>query len=169
MQTQPPPGYQPGGWQQQDPYQHPLPQPPQSPRTQTLNLEYNVAAGLCYIPFFFIHFILPAIFLSTEPKTNRFVRFHALQGLLLGISTIVGGVGAYVLVILGVVFSALLAAALQSPAAVILAVVFVGLFVALLGGFALFMFVSTIIACIKAFSGETWRVPLIGKLAERYS
>jgi uncharacterized Tic20 family protein len=64
---------------------------------------------------------------------------------------------------------AILAAAAQSPAVAILSVVVVIAFVIFLVAFGLFMLVSTIIACIKAFSGETWRVPGIGRLAEKYA
>jgi uncharacterized membrane protein len=169
MQTQPPPGYQPGGWQQPNTYQPPVMQPSDRARTQTFNMEPNVAGGLCYLPFFFIHFILPVIFIASEPRSNRFVRFHAFQALFMAITGIVGGVGGYLAFVLGMVFSALLAGATQSPAAAIIMLVVVVIAVVLLGSFAIFMLVCTIVACVKAFSGEIWRVPVIGKLADRFA
>jgi uncharacterized membrane protein len=51
----------------------------------------------------------------------------------------------------------------------VLSVVLVVGFVLCLGAFALFMLICTIIACIKAFGGETWRVPVIGRFAERFA
>lgn len=172
MYQQPPQGYQPGGWQQSDnPHQqhnYPAP-PPQRPKTQTLNLEYNVASGLCYLPIMFIHFILPIIFISSEPKTNKFVRFHAFQALFMAIGGIVGGIGGYILIVLGFILTALLGAATQSPVAAMLGFIIMILCIVGLVGFGLFMLVSTIIACVKAFSNEVWKVPFFGRLAEKYA
>jgi len=169
MQTpQPPQGYQPGGWQQPNYYQ-PGPPVPQKPRTQTLNLEYNVAGGLCYLPFLFIHIILPIIFISSEPKANKFVRFHAFQALFLAIAGIVGGVGGYILMMIGWALVFILAAATQEPAVAVFGVIVTIFFVVVLVAFALFMLISTLIACIKAFSGEMWKVPVIGRFANKYA
>lgn len=169
MQTpEPPQGYQPGGWQQPNYYQ-PGPPVPQKPRTQTLNLEYNVAGGLCYLPFLFIHIILPIIFISSEPKTNKFVRFHAFQALFMAITGIVGGVGAYLLMVIGWALVFVLAAATNEPAIAVIGVVITVAFVVGIIAFALFMLISTIIALIKAFSGEMWKVPVVGRFADKYA
>ena len=169
MQTpQPPQGYQPGGWQQPNYYQ-PGPPVPQKPRTQTFNLEYNVAGGLCYLPFFFIHFILPIIFISSEPKTNKFVRFHAFQALFMAISGIVGGIGVYVLMIIGWAITIALTAATNEPAVAVFGVIVTVAAVIGIIAFALFMLISTVIAMIKAFSGEMWKVPVIGRFADKYA
>ena len=51
-------------------------------KTQTGQLDFKMAAAACYLPFSFIHLIAAGIFLATEPKEHRFVRFHAIQSLL---------------------------------------------------------------------------------------
>lgn len=169
MQT-PPPNYQPGGWQQQQqpPMYQPGGGPPGPPRTQTLNLEYNVAAGLCYIPVFFIGLILSIVFLASEPKSNRFVRFHAMQALCLLLSFPVFGVIGYVLVILAGVLTVALTAATQSGAGAVIGLVLMAGAGLLLGGSMIFLFVVLVIALIKAFTGKEWRAPIIGSLAERF-
>jgi uncharacterized membrane protein len=58
-----------------------------STRTQVLNLQPNLAATLAYAPFF-IGLISSIIWVSTEPKSNRFVRFHAMQSLSLTVAGI---------------------------------------------------------------------------------
>lgn len=169
MQT-PPPDYQPGGWQQnQQGFPQQQPNFPQKPRTQTLNLEYNIAAGLCYIPFFLLNIILPIIFISSEPKTNKFVRFHAFQSLFMAIAGIVVGIGGYVAAIVSIFLAAFLGAATKVPALIGLGMVVFFVIIVGLVLFALGMLVSLIICLIKAFSGETWKVPVIGKFAEKYA
>jgi uncharacterized membrane protein len=167
MQNQPPPGYQPGSWQQPDSYQAQQPMPPAQmqfapPRTQTLDLQPNVAAGLCYLPFFFIHLILPIVFLVSEPKSSRFVRFHAFQALFLTLTGFVGSIACYIAFIIGIFVAAF--AAMVSP---VLAILVGALGIILLVSFIISMFVCTIISCIKAFNGDIWKVPVIGNLAER--
>src|SRR5215203_2007422 len=80
-------GYQPGGFQQPGGYP---PAGPVSGKTQVLGLDFNVAAGLGYIPICALNLIAPILWLVTEPKTSKFVRFHAMQSLFLLAFTFVG-------------------------------------------------------------------------------
>ena len=92
MQNPPGGSYPPQQGQQQGGFQQPGGYPPMGPvsgKTQTLGLDYNVAAGLCYIPLCLINPIVPIIWIVTEPKSNKFVRFHAFQALFLAITYIV--------------------------------------------------------------------------------
>src|SRR5215471_4644117 len=86
MSSQPPYGQ--GGYQggyQGGGYGAPPPPGPTPGKTKTLNLDYGVAAMLNYIPTCFccINVIPCILWLATEPKENRFLRFHSIQGLLL--------------------------------------------------------------------------------------
>jgi uncharacterized membrane protein len=58
-------------------------------RTVKGNLDYKIASMLCYTPVFLISVIAPIVWLATEPKSNKLLRFHSMQGLLLGASAIV--------------------------------------------------------------------------------
>jgi uncharacterized membrane protein len=156
MSSQPPYGY-PGG---QQGYQGGGSPPPGSPpgKTKVLNLDYNVAGLLCYlIPCFcFADLIFCILWLATEPKESRFVRFHALQGLLLfGVGFVIG----IVLRILGVGMAVGSGGLVQA------------------GGFGLLFLVQMcvgvvflvlyIIAMIKAYQGQMWKLPIIGDIAEK--
>ena len=157
----PPPqqgGYQPGGFQQPGGYP---PMGPVSGKTQTLGLDYNVAAGLCYIPICAINLISSILWLATEPKTNKFVRFHALQSLFLWVFSIVFAVGLWLLVAIG----AFLGAAVNEMVALVVMLV-VGLGGLVIG---LGLLVVVVMCLIKAFGGQIWKAPIIGNLAEKYS
>src|SRR5438045_3490315 len=69
--------------------------PPPEGKTKTFGMAYNTAALLCYLPSCLCcaNVIFSIIWLSTEPKENRFLRFHAMQGLLLfGLWFVVGAI-----------------------------------------------------------------------------
>ena len=66
-------------------YQGGVNPPPGAPtgKTKVLNLDYNVAGMLSYLPICCINLVFSIIWLASEPKENRILRFHALQSLLL--------------------------------------------------------------------------------------
>src|SRR6185369_16807433 len=137
-------------YDQQPPYYQPQP-PARQGKTQVLGLDYNIAGLLCYIPFGFIAAI---VFLLTEPKENRFVRFHAIQSLLFGgvmvalsiVLQIVGLIMSHVPVIGGVF------ALLMIPVSIII----------FFGSLALM-----VVLILKAYQNQMWRIPIIGEYAER--
>src|SRR5579883_1419318 len=51
--------------------------------TQFLAIDMNNAGLICYVPACGINVLAPIAFLVTEPKSNHFLRFHAIQSLLL--------------------------------------------------------------------------------------
>ena len=154
----PPGGYQGGGYP---------PPPPQGPggKTQTLGLDYNIAGMLCYLPTCLccVNLISSILWLATEPKESRFVRFHALQGLLLfGVGFVIGivfwfiGAGAR----LGTTMSTGSGAAGAGA----------GFLVQLISwAFSLAFLVLHIIGCVKAYQGQMWKLPVIGDIAEKNS
>jgi len=107
-----------------------------------------IAGGLAYITF------VPAvIFLALEPyRKNRFVRFHALQCLLFWAT-------------------GLLTAGLLRLAALVLALIpvlgplLIWLLAAVAGLAAFFVWLTLI---VKALQGETFKLAVLGDLAERY-
>ena len=109
-----------------------------------LGLEPNVAALLAYL----FGWVGGLVFFLTE-KENKFVRFAAMQSILLS-------VGAMVLYwVLGVVIAALAFATYGLGA-------LLGLLMPLLGvGFL----VVWIMLMVKAYNGEEWELPVVGKIA----
>ncbi|HEX3145627.1 MAG TPA: DUF4870 domain-containing protein [Pyrinomonadaceae bacterium] len=125
-------------------------------KTSFMTLDSNVAAMLCYILNFVccLGLVLSIIFAITE-KENRFVKFHAVQSLFLtGLQIVVG-----ILVgLLGIVLSLALHMIDMEFLAWIL---ILGLRFLL---FAIFI-VFWIIAGIKAYGGQWYKLPIIGEFA----
>ena len=118
-----------------------------------LGLDPNVAAGLAYIPVCAVGLIMSIIILVTD-KTNKLARFHAFQSLLLMAASIV----LYVIVMV-VGFAA--AAANSSLLGMLAGLLY---FVVLLAILA-----AVIFCCIKAFTGQIFKLPVIGDMADKWS
>jgi uncharacterized membrane protein len=102
--------------------------------SQSGGLADNIAGLLAYL------FIPAIIFLVMEPyNKNKFIRFHAFQGLFLGLTSIAGHI------VLGII-----------PV--------VGWF--LLPFFSLAIFIIAVIGAVKAYGNQKWMIPVIGPMAE---
>ena len=109
----------------------------------SIGVDENIAGALCYILG-----IVSGIVLYILEKDNKFVRFHAVQsiivfGSLIVVQWILVPVFFYVPVI-GSIFGSLLS-----------------LIVSLLG------LVLWILLIVKAYQGETYKVPVLGDIAEK--
>lgn len=101
----------------------------------TTKLEPNIAGLLCYLGIW----ISGIIFLVIEQR-DKFVRFHAMQSVV-------------VFVVLGIV------------GAVVYQVPFIGSFLRIIIG--ILTFVLWVVLMIKAYQGELYRVPIAGDVADR--
>jgi len=122
-----------------------------------LGLDPNVAAGLAYIPVCGINLIMAIIILATD-KVNKLARFHAMQSLLLLGAAIVG----YILVWIVTMVIVVAASAMNMPG-----LGFLGFLV--LGVYGLAMLAAVVMSCIKAFTGEIFKLPVIGNMADNWS
>jgi uncharacterized membrane protein len=112
-------------------------------------LAENIAGALAYLTF------VPAVvFLILEPyNKNRFVRFHSIQCLMLWVAA------ALVAVALKLVGLLLFMIPVVGPLLVVLTFVVAGLAAP----------VVWLVLVVKAFQGETFKLPALGNLAERYA
>jgi uncharacterized membrane protein len=110
-------------------------------------LDANVAAALAYLP------VVNIVFLVIE-KGSRFVKFHAMQSLLFMAAFIVAQI---LLTIVGTILG--LVPVLGWIVSFLLFFVWIALAI---GGFVVW-----IIAMMKAFQNETWKLPTIGDIAEK--
>jgi len=129
----------------------PKPPPPPGQRPPTASqsstgLDPKLAGLLCYI----LGIITGLIFFLIE-KSNEVVRFHAAQSILFSGSMIVLWI---VLTILSFVIAQI---------SLSLATIF-SLLTMLLG---LAVFVLWVVLLIKGYSGQKWKLPVIGDMAER--
>jgi uncharacterized membrane protein len=101
------------------------------------------------------------IFIATEPKENRLLRFHALQGLLLG------GVWIIVWIVFAILGIAMGVSTSMMP----------GGGLAQAGGGLLFLMLRLVVGVallaihitgmVKANQGQMWKLPIIGDIAEK--
>lgn len=131
------------------------PPPVQTAKSST-GLDENVAALLAYIATW----ITGLIFFLIE-KESRFVRFHAMQAILLGASTFVIGIVLYIawaiLLIIVVQVSDVLAMLVNLVAILIMVV------------FYLSFFVGWVLCMVKAFQKQYFKLPVLGNFAEKFS
>ena len=131
--------------------------PPGAPGGQTsLGLEANLGAALCYLANFLccLGLVLAIVFLVTE-KENRFVKFHAVQSLFLvgtqiAVGIVVGILGYIVALVLNMVDLSFVGWILVFFLRVVLFLVFCAIW---------------LIAGIKAYGGQSYKLPLIGEFA----
>jgi uncharacterized membrane protein len=118
----------------------------------SLGLDENLAAMLCYLTMFCcgLGIIVSLVFFLTE-KTSRFVRFHAAQGLLFGGFWVVLGI-AFTIIdrLLVVADMGMLTLGLLGVRIVI----------------GLLLIVLLIIAAVKAYGHQFYKLPVLGDIAE---
>ena len=128
-----------------------------------LGLDGNVAAALGY-PIGII-----AIISLIMEKENRFVKFHALQAILLYVAFIVVGIClAVIFMIIGIVLGVASAAANSSVGGGLAGIfgllsflIWIVILIAYVGGL--------IMAAVKAYNGVHYKLPIIGNLAEKWT
>ena len=119
-----------------------------------LGVDTNVGAMLCYLPICAISLIYSIIVLVTE-KNNKFVRFHAFQSLLL--------TAVYIVVIFAVMLVGGVIVGV-SGSGIMASLLFLVYGVVILAFLALMIF-----GCIKAYGGNTFKLPVVGDMADKWS
>ena len=114
-------------------------------------LRENMAAALCYIPFF----VAPIIFLVLEPYSrNKLIRFHAFQSIFFNVAWIAFW-------IVWMIFSAVLTP-LTAGVFGLIALPLMLLFI--LAGFGLWIFLM-----YQAYQQKLFRLPVVGKFAAEHA
>ncbi len=120
-------------------------------KTLFFDLDYNIAAAVCYFPLLIL---APVLWLATEKNADKYLKFHAVQSLVLGVSLVAFNV------VCGTVTSILSVIPVIGPA-----ISFVILVLQALIGFAFFG------VCFKMaysiFNGKDARLPVVANLADR--
>lgn len=125
-----------------------------------LGLDGNLAAALGY-PIGII-----AIICLIMEKENKFVKFHALQSILLHVAFIVVAIVVWILGIILLVAGAAASAATDSGAAggligMLFGLVWLVVIVAYIGGL--------IFAAVKSYGGAEFKLPVIGNMAANFA
>jgi uncharacterized membrane protein len=125
-------------------------------------MDANLVAMLCYVANLVCYLgLVLSIITLVQDKTNKLARFHAWQSILLLILPLVLGILLAICAFVGVFIDL----AIGFPIFTILT----WLLALILGLIGLLCFIGMIIAAIKAYNGEIFRLPIIGGLADKYS
>ena len=125
-----------------------------------LGLDGNLAAALGY-PIGII-----AIICLIMEKENRFVKFHALQSILLHVAFIVVAIVVWILGFILLIAGAAASAATNSGAAgglvgMLFGLIWLVVVLAYLGGL--------IFAAVKSYQGAEFKLPIIGNIASNFA
>lgn len=127
-----------------------------------LGLDGNVAAALGY-PIGII-----AIISLIMEKENRFVKFHAIQAILIFAAYIVLWVAviviSFILVAIGIAASAAGGEAAGALGGIVGILWWLVIVVILIAGL-----IGLIMAAVKAYQGEMYRLPIIGNMAAKWA
>jgi uncharacterized membrane protein len=124
-----------------------------------LGLDANVGAGLCYVANLVCYLgVVYSIIVLVTDKENKLTRFHAVQSLLLLGLGIVLTIVLYIGIFVGVFIDAAIGLPVISGIASLLMLVV-----------ALALLVFVILAAVKAFQGQIYKIPVIGGFADKFS
>lgn len=120
-----------------------------------LGLDANVGALLCYVGNLVCALgLIYSIIVIVTDKTNKLVRFHAFQSVLLSATGLVVGIAVQIL-------AGIAAAANSGMLAMLIGLVMLV--------FGLVMLVAVIFTAVKAFQGQIFKLPIIGNMADGWS
>lgn len=123
-----------------------------------LGLDQNVGALVCYLNICIPAGLIYSIIVLATDKTNKLPRFHAFQSIFILIALIVTMVPLYIVMFIGVFVDAMIGLPLISGLSSLLMLVI---------GLGVFVFV--ILAAIKAYGGQFYKIPVVGNFAEKYA
>ena len=131
----------------------------------SMGMEAHIAAGLGY----FFSPILPLIFFLIE-KNNRFVKFHAMQSILLGAAYVVFFVVVFIIQSIVFIGSSAADTAAGSTGALAAGGGLLGCLISCLYFVGAIGFLGLVIwGMVSGFTGKYTKLPIVGNLAEKWS
>jgi uncharacterized membrane protein len=123
------------------------------------DMDANLVALLCYLGNLVCALgLILSIITVIQEKNNKLARFHAWQSILTTVAGIVIGIPLYIVMFVGLFIDAAIGLPLVT-----------GIISLLLVIFGLGMFIFTVLAAIKGYGGEMYKIPVIGNLAAKYA
>lgn len=131
----------------------------------SMGMEAHIAAGLGY----FFSPILPLIFFLIE-KNNRFVKFHAMQSILLGAAYVVFFIVVFIIQSIVLIGSSAADTAAGSTGALAAGGGLLGCLISCLYVVGAIGFLGLVIwGMVSGFTGKYTKLPIVGNLAEKWS
>ena len=125
----------------------------------TFDMDANLVALLCYLGNLVCALgLILSIITVIQDKTNKLARFHAWQSIFTSVAGIVIGIPLYIVMFVGIFVDAAIGFPIISMLIGLLIFVFV-----------IGMLIFTIMAAVKGYGGQMYKIPIIGKFAEKYA
>ena len=122
-------------------------------------MDANLVALLCYLGNLVCALgLILSIITVIQDKTNKLARFHAWQSIFTSVAGIVIGLPLYIVMFVGIFVDAAIGFPLISALIGLLIFVFV-----------IGMLIFTIMAAVKGYGGQMYKIPIIGNFAEKYA
>lgn len=122
-------------------------------KTQVLGLDFKTAGILAYLPILAVNLITSLVIINSEPKENRFLRFHAMQSLVMMVVYMVAAIANWTVTL---IFGAI-------P---ILGGIIVGLVNLAFFALSIVLIWQSVLGMISVSKGQMRHVPYIGQIAE---
>jgi len=134
------------------------------------DLDANLVALLCYLGNLvcMLGLVLSIITVISDKK-NKLARFHAWQSILLSIFPIVVVIIWVVVSVIGSIIGTIIDAAIGFPIFTLIIFVISIIIYLLMIVASIILLVGEIMGAIKAYNGELFKLPIIGKMADKYS
>lgn len=130
-----------------------------------LGLDTGIGVLICYfgnlacgLPLGLVYSILVVV----QDQTNKVARFHAFQSLFLAVLGIIYGIIIGIGVFITMMIDVAIAMTIGIPFVV------TGLFSLILGAIGLVFLYFIVMAAIKGYGGEMYKIPVVGNFAEKY-
>ena len=124
-----------------------------------LGLDANVGALICYLGNLVCALgLIYSIIVIIQDKTTKLTRFHAFQSILLSAAGLVIGIPLYIVLFVGIFIDAKIGFPLIT---ILISLLWLVIFLAML--------VFLIMAAVKAYNGEIYKIPVIGNYADKFS
>lgn len=122
-------------------------------KTQVFGLDYKTAAILAYLPICAVNLITSLVIINSEPKGNRFLRFHAMQSLVMMVVYMVAAIANWTVTLF---FGAI-------P---IIGGIVAGLINLVFFALSIVFIWQCVLGMISASKGQMRHIPYIGQIAE---
>ena len=131
----------------------------QNPAGKTaLGLDLNVGAGICYVGNLVCALgLIYSIIVLVADKTNKLVRFHAMQSILLLVANLIVILPGYFIMVALILMNSTITSLLATVVWLVLIV------------YGLAVFVFFVLSAIKAFQGQIYKIPVVGNFADNWS
>lgn len=128
------------------------------PNKSTFGLDDNLVALLCYVNVCLPIGLVMSIATIVTEKNNKLPRFHAFQSLIITVIAVVISIAIWVISMVGIFIDSAIGFPIVSLLVGLISLVF-----------GLGILILVIIAAVKAYQSQLFKIPVVGGFADKFS